>query len=173
MHYSTLPSFISCTIMEFYVTSLALDNWGQKYSQTLGNKPNPSIPIIFDRFTFKFLKNRPAWRRPNKNEKGIYMYPYVTRMLLVCIRMLLLCIRKYPYVAVCYSYVTRMYPCGVLVKILLKRLFFFSVILPWFKINQTFPGDFGCGLCVRIKFHQWSHISHSQFFCQMVSTPGF
>ena len=28
-----------------------------KYCQTLGNKPNPSIAIFFDRFTFKFLKN--------------------------------------------------------------------------------------------------------------------
>ena len=40
------------------------------------------------------------------------MYPYVTCMLLVCIPS-----RMYPYVSVCYSYVTRMYPCGVLVKI--------------------------------------------------------
>ena len=45
------------------------------------------------------------------------MYPYVSRMLLVCIRM-------YPYVPyvtsmllVCYSYVTRMYSCCVLVMI--------------------------------------------------------
>ena len=42
-----LPSFSSCTITEFCVTSsLAIDNWGQKYCETLGNKPNPSIPII-------------------------------------------------------------------------------------------------------------------------------
>ena len=34
--------------------------FGQKYFQTLGNKPNLSIPIFFDRFTFKFLKNRPV-----------------------------------------------------------------------------------------------------------------
>ena len=45
----------------FWVTSsLALDNWEQKNCQTLGNKPNPSTPIIFDRFTFTFLKNRQA-----------------------------------------------------------------------------------------------------------------
>ena len=33
-----------------------------KYCQTLGNKPHPSIPIIFGSFTFKFLKNRLASR---------------------------------------------------------------------------------------------------------------
>ena len=26
-------------------SSLTLNNWGQKYCQTLGNKPNPSIPL--------------------------------------------------------------------------------------------------------------------------------
>ena len=35
------------------------------------------------------------------------MYPYVSRMLVVC----------YSYVSVCYSYVTLMYSCGVLVMI--------------------------------------------------------
>ena len=59
MHHSMLPLFISCTITELCaISSLALDNWRQKYCQTLGSKPNPSIPIIFDRFTVKFLKNR-------------------------------------------------------------------------------------------------------------------
>ena len=42
MHHSVLPLFIACTITEFPVTSsLALNNWGQKYCQTLGKKPNP------------------------------------------------------------------------------------------------------------------------------------
>ena len=42
MHHSMLPLFISCTITKFSVaSSLALNNWGQKYSQTLGKKPNP------------------------------------------------------------------------------------------------------------------------------------
>ena len=37
---SMLPLFDSCTITEFSVTSsLVLDNWGQKYCQSLGNKP--------------------------------------------------------------------------------------------------------------------------------------
>ena len=31
-------------ILRHCVTSLALENWGQKYCQTLGYKPNPSIP---------------------------------------------------------------------------------------------------------------------------------
>ena len=49
--------FISCIITEFWMTfSLALNNWGQKYCQIVGYKPNPSIPIIFDRFSFKFQK---------------------------------------------------------------------------------------------------------------------
>ena len=50
------------------------------------------------------------------------MYPYVSRMLLVCYSYVT---RMYPYVPyvtrmllVCYSYVTRMYSCGVLVMIL-------------------------------------------------------
>ena len=65
-----LPLFISCTNTEVCVpSSLALDNWGQKYRHTLGNKPNPSIPIIFDRFTFKFLKNRPVTRQDKKYRK--------------------------------------------------------------------------------------------------------
>ena len=34
-----LPLFMLCTITEFCVRSLALDNQGQKYCQTLGNKP--------------------------------------------------------------------------------------------------------------------------------------
>ena len=49
--------FFSCMITGFCVTSsLALHKWEQKYCQTLGYKPNPSIPIIFDRLSFKFLK---------------------------------------------------------------------------------------------------------------------
>ena len=28
----------------------------KKYCQTLGYKPNLSIPVIFDRFTFEFMK---------------------------------------------------------------------------------------------------------------------
>ena len=31
-------------ILRHCITPLALDNWGQKYCQTLGYKPNPSIP---------------------------------------------------------------------------------------------------------------------------------
>ena len=59
VRHSMLLLFISCTITGFCaISSLAIDNWGQKCCQTLGNKANPSIPIIFDRFTFKFLKNR-------------------------------------------------------------------------------------------------------------------
>ena len=38
------------------------------------------------------------------------MYPYVTRMLVVCYSYVSVC-------SVCYSYVTRMYSCGVLVMI--------------------------------------------------------
>ena len=59
VRHSMLLLFISCTITGLCaISSLAIDNWGQKCCQTLGNKANPSIPIIFDRFTFKFLKNR-------------------------------------------------------------------------------------------------------------------
>ena len=39
MLHSMLPLFMLCTITEFCVRSLALDNQGQKYCQTLGNKP--------------------------------------------------------------------------------------------------------------------------------------
>ena len=40
MLHSLLPLFISCTITEFCVTSsLAFDNWGQKYCEILGHKP--------------------------------------------------------------------------------------------------------------------------------------
>ena len=109
----------------------------------------------------------------------------------VCIRMLPLCYSYasvcYLYVSVCYPFISHMYSyvpvcirgflvcypyvlVGVLVKILLKRQFFL-VILPWFKINQTSPRDIGCGLCVRIKFHQWSHIFHSDFFPSNGKTP--
>ena len=52
----------------------------------------------------------------------IRMYPYVSRMYPYVTRMSVVCIRMYPYVPyvtrmllVCYSYVTRMYSCGVLV----------------------------------------------------------
>ena len=39
-----LPLFISCTIAEFCVTSsLSLDNWGQKYCQTLGKPVNSNF----------------------------------------------------------------------------------------------------------------------------------
>ena len=61
IHGMSFPSwnsslFNSCMITEFCVTSsLAVDNWGQKDCSTR-HKPNPSIPIIFDRFSFKFLK---------------------------------------------------------------------------------------------------------------------
>ena len=41
------------------------------------------------------------------------MYPYVSRMLVVCIRM-------FRMLLVCYSYVTRMYSCGVLVMIIIE-----------------------------------------------------
>ena len=40
------------------------------------------------------------------------MYPYVSRMLVVCYSYVSVC-------SVCYSYVTRMYSCGVLVMIVL------------------------------------------------------
>ena len=47
------------------------------------------------------------------------MYPYVTRMLLVCQSYVFVCIRMFRMLLapVCYSYVTRMYSCGVLVMI--------------------------------------------------------
>ena len=52
-----LPLFISCTIAEFCVkSSLSLDNWGQKCCQTLGNKPNLSIPIFFTDLPRNFWK---------------------------------------------------------------------------------------------------------------------
>ena len=52
-----LPLFISCMIAEFCVTSsLSLDNWGQKCCQTLGNKPNLSIPIFFTDLPRNFWK---------------------------------------------------------------------------------------------------------------------
>ena len=48
-------SFINVTLIylmpakEFCVTSsLALNNWVQKYCQNLGNKPNPSIPVTVE-----------------------------------------------------------------------------------------------------------------------------
>ena len=46
-HWNNLV-FISDTIMKFChcVTSLALENGGQKYCQTIGYKPNPSIPQL-------------------------------------------------------------------------------------------------------------------------------
>ena len=47
------------------------------------------------------------------------MYPYVTRMLVVCQSYVFVCIRM---LLVCYSYVTRMYSCGVLVMILATRV---------------------------------------------------
>ena len=49
------------------------------------------------------------------------MYPYVSRMLVVCYSYVSVCSVCYSYVTrmllVCYSYVTRMYSCGVLVMI--------------------------------------------------------
>ena len=44
MHRSIVTLIFSCKIKEFCVTSLALDNWGQQYCQTLGNESNPPIP---------------------------------------------------------------------------------------------------------------------------------
>ena len=73
-----------------------------------------NISMIHFIYTFQnFLKRTIILQQ----EKGIRMYSYVTRMLLLSIRM-------YPYVSVCRSYGTRMYPCDVLVKIL--DLSFFS-----------------------------------------------
>ena len=45
-----------------------------------------------------------------------------TRVLLICTRVLLVCTRMYLCVLVCYSYVTRMYSCGVLVTIVYVQL---------------------------------------------------
>ena len=45
------------------------------------------------------------------------MYPYVSRMYPYVTRMLLVCVRMFRMLLVCYSYVTRMYSCGVLVMI--------------------------------------------------------
>ena len=69
-------------VLSFSVTSsLALDNWGQKYCQILGNKPSPSISIIFDRFTFKILKNQVSLLAMNSlyNGKGQWPAPMVRR----------------------------------------------------------------------------------------------
>ena len=52
----------------------------------------------------------------------IRMYPYVTRMLVVCQSYVFVCIRMFRMLLVCYSYVTRMYSCGVLVMILATRV---------------------------------------------------
>ena len=40
----------------------------------------------------------------------IRMYPYVSRMLLVCYSYVFVCIRMFRMLLVCYSYVTRMLP---------------------------------------------------------------
>ena len=57
-----LPLFISCTIAEFCVTSsLSLDNWGQKYCQTLGNKPNLSIPTFFLQIYLEISEKLPGF----------------------------------------------------------------------------------------------------------------
>ena len=59
----TIPYLSHALSQNFFITSsLALDNWGQKYFQTFGYKPKLSIPIVFDRSTFKFLENCPASR---------------------------------------------------------------------------------------------------------------
>ena len=47
----------------------------------------------------------------------ICMYPYVTRMLVVCQSYVFVCIRMFRMLLVYYSYVTRMYSCDVLVMI--------------------------------------------------------
>ena len=46
------------TSMRWHMSSrngydILISGYGQKYCQTLGNKPNSSIRIIFDRLTFK------------------------------------------------------------------------------------------------------------------------
>ena len=65
-------------ITEFCVTSsLAPDNWGQKHCQTLGNKPNLAIPIFFDRFTYKFLKNRPGLGKTYKKYHNLKVYKFI------------------------------------------------------------------------------------------------
>ena len=48
------------------------------------------------------------------------MYPYVTRMLVVCQSYVFVCIRMFRMLLVGYSYVTRMYSCGVLVMIVIN-----------------------------------------------------
>ena len=50
MLYSILPLFISCMVTEFCVTSsLALENWGKKFYQTLGNKPLLAMKGLFNK----------------------------------------------------------------------------------------------------------------------------
>ena len=58
--YSLKQSLISIYLMRDHgilrdISFGSRPDLGQKYCQNLGYKPNPSIPIIFDRF----LKNRP------------------------------------------------------------------------------------------------------------------
>ena len=78
------PLFISCMITEFCVTSsLALDNWGQKYCRTLGYKPNSSmrfsilkfviIPTIQNYSLPLKLKQRIEQLRMERNSKKINM----------------------------------------------------------------------------------------------------